>query len=108
MFFNKKKIKMGIREGVARAVDTFVDMNMRVFMEIADVSKKMGYIIDTAENRVVFAIGLLVAQMFYSYQVYPQEKAEYISKLTEYFLGHLKTIANIFTAPMVLTLIFRK
>lgn len=99
---------MGIREGVARAVDTFVDMNMRVFMEIADVSKKMGYIIDTAENRVVFAIGLLVAQMFYSYQVYPQEKAEYISKLTEYFLGHLKTIANIFTAPMVLTLIFRK
>lgn len=87
VFFKKKKIQMGIREGIARAVDTLVDYNMQDFMYIAEVAKKMGYTIDTTENRVTFAIGLLVPQTLYAYQVYPHEKAKLISELTEYFLS---------------------
>lgn len=87
VFFKKKKVQMGIREGIARAVDTLVDYNMRDFMYITEVAKKTGYTIDTTENRVVFAIGLLVPQTLYAYQVYPHEKAKLISELTEYFLG---------------------
>ena len=87
MLFKKKKMQMGIREGVARAVDTLVDFNMCDFMYISEVAKNMGYKIDTTENRVVFAIGLLVPQTLYTYQFYPQDKAKLISDLTEYFLG---------------------
>ena len=93
MFFKKKKgkIQEPISTAVAQAFETFIDRNMRVFMELVEFSKKLGYEIDTARNRVEFAIGLLAPETLYAFQVFPRDKANYICDLTEYLL---KTFEN--------------
>jgi len=88
MFFKKKKkVQIPISKGAAMAVDTLVDYNMRLFMELVELSKKYGYQIDSPQNRAEFSIGLLAPETLYAFQVFSRDKANHICDLTEYFLG---------------------